>query len=111
MPTDFEVVDFERDRMRREYAEQFDQDHGDCECFAWHRKPRCNWRMCERNPHLNFYCPRCHEVACGMKRQGQWIVLPHYKEDIDSHLAGRYAGMFGKPCRGGPVDYDKDRAP
>ena len=99
-----------KDRRRREYTEDFQREHRDCDCYVWHRKPRCNYRMCKDNPHLNFYCPSCGEVTCGMKRQGEWIVIPHYREDIETHLKGQRASYFGKPCRGGRVDYG-DRAP
>lgn len=47
--------------------------------------------------HFRYYCPRCHEVACGMQRHDEWIVLPHYRK--------------GSPCLGGPVDEKADKAP
>ena len=99
-----------KDRMRRLYSEWFNEEHGDCECWVYHRKPRCSYRMCKDNPHLNFYCPLCGEVTCGMKRQGEWIVIPHYKEDKEALLKG-FRSHFGKPCRGGPEDGKADRAP
>lgn len=54
--------------------------------------------------HGRYYCPLCHEVTCGMKRQGEWIVLPHYRNGP----AGR---MDRVPCRGGPMDPKEDKAP
>lgn len=101
----------EKEKQTSAYTRMFFEEHGDCECLCYHRKPRCNRRMCKDNPHLSFYCPSCHEVACGMKRQGQWMVMPHYREDKESWLKGQRGSYIGKPCRGGPVDRDKDRAP
>lgn len=108
---DFDAAIRSKHEQHLAYTRMFFEEHGDCECLCYHRKPRCNKRMCKDNPHLNFYCPQCHEVACGMKRQGGWIVLPHYKEDVQGHLAKGSGRLFGLPCRGGNVDYDKDRAP
>lgn len=54
--------------------------------------------------HGRYYCPLCNEVTCGMKRQGEWIVLPHYRNGP----AGR---MDRVPCRGGPMDPREDKAP
>lgn len=78
------------------------------ECGEEHWRARCRrcWeRMCDTAPHFRFYCPKCGEVVCGTKRQGQWIVRPHYR-----HVAGE--GPFNtKPCVGGNVDPKEDRAP
>lgn len=54
--------------------------------------------------HFRAYCPRCHEVHCGMQRQGEWIVTPHYSQD-PNRRHGR------NPCLGGPIDPTEDRAP
>lgn len=53
--------------------------------------------------HFRYYCPRCQLVACGMKRQGQWIVLPHYKPG--------WGAISDATCLGGEVDEREDRAP
>lgn len=100
-----------KDRMRRAYYDWFNVEHEGCECFEFDRRPRCTYRMCKDNPHLNYYCPTCHEVACGMRRQGEWIVLPHYRNDVEALVKSQRAPVFGRPCRGGPVDRVKDRAP
>lgn len=52
----------------------------------------------EGSPHFRFYCPKCDEVTCGMKRHDDWIVLPHWRNGKDT-------------CLGGQVDGEKDRAP
>lgn len=70
--------------------------------------------MCKSNPHVRFYCPRCHEVQCGLKRQGKWIVLPHYRVDVQGIIernGTRHLGKDTRPCVGGDVDYSKDKAP
>lgn len=64
---------------------------------------RCNNHM-KDGLHYRYYCPKCHEVACGMKRQGVWIVVPHYRSEDHSRVATR-------PCIGGAVDEKRDRAP
>jgi hypothetical protein len=108
---------------------------GDCRPKAWRRptchecgerhwfarcKGACRKTMCINNPHLRFYCPRCSEVHCGVKRQGEWIVQPHYRVDVEAAAGNAQnirhgvlqTGKFNtRPCRGGPVDKDKDRAP
>lgn len=64
---------------------------------------RCG-KLDKEGAHARYYCPLCHEVTCGMKRQGEWIVLPHYK-------AGPHGKMDRIPCIGGPIDPREDRAP
>lgn len=83
-----------------------ERDCGECE-EKHSRQPckgGCRRIVCKNNPHRRFYCPRCKEVHCGLKRQGRWIVLPHYRNDGTGVIANT-------PCRGGDVDYEKDRAP
>lgn len=65
---------------------------------------RCG-TLTSEGAHTRFYCPRCHQVTCGMKRQGQFIVLPHYTKDNPE------ARTSTKPCLGGSVDPELDRAP
>lgn len=65
---------------------------------------RCG-KLDKESAHGRYYCPRCHEVSCGMKRQGEWIVLPHYRRDHEEH------SRAGRPCQGGPIDPREDRAP
>lgn len=64
---------------------------------------RCG-KLDQEGAHARYYCPRCHEVTCGMKRQGVYIALPHYRNADDGTRTG-------KPCRGGEVDPKEDRAP
>lgn len=59
--------------------------------------------------HGRYYCPLCDEVTCGMKRQGEWIVLPHYRNGSEPDGGRGY--VHGAPCRGGPIDPKEDRAP
>lgn len=65
---------------------------------------RCG-KLDKESAHARYYCPRCHEVTCGMKRHGEYIVLPHYRRTdlLDS--------MARTTCLGGPVDPREDRAP
>lgn len=65
---------------------------------------RCG-KLDKEGAHRRYYCPLCHEVTCGMQRQGEWIALPHYRNREDG-LRGT-----GIPCRGGPIDPTEDRAP
>lgn len=86
------------------------------ECGGEHVKTRCKGAcrrtMCINNPHARFYCPLCHEVHCGMKRQGEWIVQPHYRVDVTQIVTqSKILKDASRPCRGGPVDYEKDKAP
>lgn len=99
-----------KDRMRRMLGDWFREEHGECGCLVYCKRARCTLRMCKDNPHVRFYCPLCGEVTCGMRRQGNWIAMPHYKEDKEILLKGGRS-FFGKPCRGGPVNYPEDRAP
>lgn len=72
----------------------------------------CRRLMCPQTKHVRFYCPNCHEVHCGQKRMGEWIVTPHYRVDVDIFLLDdNQRRMAGKPCRGGPVNFETDRAP
>lgn len=88
------------------------------ECKENHIRTRCGGScrrtMCVKNPHVRFYCPKCHEVHCGWRRHGKWIVPPHYRVDVDGILernGARFLGKDNRPCVGGDVDYSKDRAP
>lgn len=54
--------------------------------------------------HMRVYCPRCAEVTCGGKRQGDWMAFPHYRN-------GPKGRMDRIPCIGGPIDPKEDRAP
>ncbi len=65
---------------------------------------RCG-KLDKEGAHARYYCPKCHEVTCGMKRQGEWIALPHYR-NRDDGMRGT-----GRPCQGGPIDPREDRAP
>lgn len=64
---------------------------------------RCG-KLDKEHAHARYYCPRCHEVTCGMKRHGEYIVIPHYRKDIGERIGT-------KTCLGGPVDPKEDRAP
>lgn len=65
---------------------------------------RCG-KLDKEGAHARYYCPRCHEVTCGMNRHGEYIALPHYRRTLDEHTRA------GKPCLGGPVDPKEDKAP
>lgn len=82
-------------------------DCGDSHYRRWCQRWGCNYSMCDTNPHKRVYCPLCGEVTCGMKRQSQWMALPHYRREPreGEHQAEKI------PCRGGNVDYEKDKAP
>jgi hypothetical protein len=66
---------------------------------------RCG-KLDKEGAHARYYCPRCHEVTCGMKRHGEYIALPHYRRGPEEGIRGQQ-----KPCVGGPVDPREDRAP
>lgn len=65
---------------------------------------RCG-KLDKEGAHARYYCPRCHEVTCGMKRQGEWIALPHYRNREDGSRGA------GPACLGGPINPKEDRAP
>lgn len=56
---------------------------------------------------MRVYCPACGEVTCGMKRHGVWMGLPHYR----STRAEGTKLKKEKPCLGGTIDPETDRAP
>lgn len=66
---------------------------------------RCN-KLQRDGVHRRYYCPKCHEVTCGMKRHGIFIVLPHYRGDPSFPVA-----IATSCCPGGEVDEKEDRAP
>jgi hypothetical protein len=69
---------------------------------------RCG-KLDKEGAHARYYCPRCHEVTCGMKRHGEWIALPHYRNGEEP--LNRHGRTDRKPCVGGPIDPKEDRAP
>lgn len=105
------------DELDDEYNAHLFQDEPPTEdevAVRWHLADYCRRcaKLCRGNPHSRYYCPLCHHVTCGVKRQGEWIVLPHYEKSARerAYRNDEYA-VESKPCRGGPVDEREDRAP
>lgn len=71
-----------------------------------YRRTYCR-RCSQEGEHVRVYCPACGEVTCGMKRHGVWMGLPHYR----STRAEGTKLKKEKPCLGGTIDPETDRAP